>query len=286
MVLEGEAQRINIFGQFSGICHFATVLVHLIEETGQRIREAVRMTDIIERVHCVGLIGLTTMLGIEIRMDDRILVGGNHIHRRIFDLVFNRKAEHLGNRSHLHALSLCQNMDTVRQHISGQTGGVPPFPRHTLKRVNAGFMQIRDKLDRILIEVFQTYRSVHIGFSTVTRDASHSLVIMRHQFVPAQAQFAVRGKVTLDGIRPTAVKRLANHPVIHRNVRINGVHITVTRHEHDFEHGIHMGHIRIRIVHLQLDIRRVEGHTVHIAGTDNHVGIHQFHMNLTVTDGI
>ena len=286
MVLEGEAQRINIFGQFSGIYHFATVLVHLIEETGQRIREAVRMTDIIERVHCVGLIGLTTMLGIEIRMDYRILIGGNHIHSGEFDLVFHRKAEHSGDSRHLHALSLCKDMHAIRQHIGCQTCSVSPFPCNKLKGIDAGFMQIRNKLDSILIKVFQAHRSVHAGLRTVTRNAASSLAIMRQHIFPFQAQCSIRSEVTLDGISPAAVKRLADHSVIHRDVWINCVNITVTGHECDIEHGIHMGHIRVNLVHLLLDIRCVEGHTVHIACTDDHGGIHQFNMNLTIMNGI
>ena len=206
MVPEGEAQGIDITGHFLRGEQFQTILVNLEIEAGQGIRETVRMTDEVECIDGIGLV-LLAALDIEAGMDDGILVGGNHINRRIFGPVFNRKAECSGNSGHLHALGFRQSMGTVREHVRRKTSSVSPFPGDKLKGIETHRMHIRHKFERIFEHVSQAERRERCGFGTVTRNAAGTIGEGQRLVIPFQFQMTEIGEVTSDnGVHNRTVK--------------------------------------------------------------------------------
>ena len=187
MVTEGEAQGIDTLGQFRSGEHLDTILVHLEEQAGQRIREAVRVADEVEGVDRVGFVFLTA-LDVEAGMDDGILVGGNHVNRRIFGPVFNSEAEYSGDSGHLHALGFRQSGGTVREHVRRKTCSVSPFPCDKLKGIVTHRMHIRHKVERILEQVSQAERGEHCGFCSIARNAAATVGEGQSLVLPFQFQ--------------------------------------------------------------------------------------------------
>ena len=187
MVPEGEAQGIDAVGQFRSCEHLFIVLVHLEEQAGQRIREAVRVADEVKGVNLIGFVFLTAF-DVEAGMDDGVLVGGNHINRRIFGPVLNREAEHSGDSGNLHALGFRQSTGTVREQVRRKACGVSPFPGHELKCVVAHRMHIRHEIKGVLQQVSQTERGEHLNLRSVAGDAARTVGKGQGLVLPFQFQ--------------------------------------------------------------------------------------------------